>query len=242
MQARGAVFLAVCLGLCGCGPNVKDIAETGMDSSAPKFNTADCQTARQEAIRTANNAAKGDANAQAWMAQAYDNGTGVKKDPAQAAHWYELAAAQGNTDAEINLGAHYAAGNGVPKNDARAVELWQAAAQQRLPQAETNLGQFYADGRGVARDYGKAEQFYRAAATQGFGDAQLLLGAMYEKGSGVAPSDVIAYRWYVVAARNGAKTAETNRLQLLSRLSYTDKSIAERQAQHCLDTLYNECP
>ncbi|HEY3776481.1 MAG TPA: tetratricopeptide repeat protein [Rhizomicrobium sp.] len=298
MWARWAVLLAGCIALCGCGPSLKDFAETGMNSSAPKYNTTECLAARQEAIRAAdkavaesvlilgadalavatlpvapvvipsfanqsrgavhnlrqscgeesflplleNKAREGDANAEAWMGQAYDNGTVVKKDPAQAVYWYKLAAVQGNTDAEINLGAHYAAGNGVAKDDARAIELWQAAARHRIPQAETNLGQFYEDGRGVARDFSKAEQFCRAAAVQGFGDAQFLLGGMYEKGEGVPQSDVVAYRWYILADRNGAKGTDERRTPLMQRLSQNDKNVADRQAQHCLDTLYNECP
>ena len=36
----------------------------------------------------------------------YDNGTGVAKDPAEAARWYRLAADQGHAAAQRALGRH----------------------------------------------------------------------------------------------------------------------------------------
>lgn len=187
-------------------------------------------------------AAKGDRRAQAWLGQAYDEGLGVRNDPAQAVHWYGLAAAQGDSDAEINLGAHYASGSGVPKDEARAVSLWQAAAEQRRPEAYTDLGTSYLNGLGVAPDYKKAEHYYRLAAIEGFGTAQYVLGRMYQEGVGVQHSDLIAYRWYSLAAKNGEKRADQKLAALAAGLSDNDKGIADQQARHCLDTLYNECP
>lgn len=187
-------------------------------------------------------AAKGNPQAQTWLAQAYDEGLGVQRDPAQAVHWYDLAATQGDSDAEINLGAHYAAGTGVVKDDSRAVALWQAAAAQRRPEAYTNLGAFYLSGRGVAQDSKEAEQYFRKAAIQGHGSAQFMLGQMYQEGVGVQHSDLIAYRWYRLAGKNGEKRADEKLAAVAADMSKDDKDIGDQQAKHCLDTLYKECP
>ena len=187
-------------------------------------------------------AAKGDADAQAWVAQAYDLGYGVQKDPAQAVHWYTLAAAQGDTDAEVNLGAHYAKGLGVPKDNAHAAALWKQAADRDVPAAESNLAGLYLEGSGVAQNFSKAEQLYRDAALHGHGTAQFGLAGMYEKGQGVPQSDATAYRWYSIAMQYGVAAANEKRAVLAARLSDKDRVAADEQVSRCLASRFRDCP
>jgi TPR repeat protein len=62
----------------------------------------------------------GDAAAQNLLGDMYENGNGVERDPAQAAHWYRLAAEQGLADAQLNLGVLYENGEGVERSDVEA--------------------------------------------------------------------------------------------------------------------------
>jgi TPR repeat protein len=60
--------------------------------------------ARQLALRAYTEAAQeGDAEARFKLGWLYEQGQWVAKDPAQAAHWYRLAADQGETVAQYNL-------------------------------------------------------------------------------------------------------------------------------------------
>ena len=187
-------------------------------------------------------AARGKPAAQAWLAQAYDNGYGVQKDPAQAVHWYSLAVAQGDTAAEVNLGAHYAVGLGVPKNAAYATTLWQQAADDDVPEAQTNLAACYREGKGVPQNFAKAEQLYHAAAVEGHASAQLALGDMYEKGEGMPKNDAAAYRWYTIAARYGAAGADQRSAIVAARLPDHDKAAANQQIGRCTYSRLRNCP
>ncbi len=50
-------------------------------------------------------ACTGDAEAQFELARCYDTGNGVKKDSAEAAKWYRMAAERGHADAQLNVGS-----------------------------------------------------------------------------------------------------------------------------------------
>ena len=49
-------------------------------------------------------AERGDAAAQVQLGDAYDTGTGVKRDVAEAIKWYRKAAEQGNAEGQNSLG------------------------------------------------------------------------------------------------------------------------------------------
>ena len=67
--------------------------------------------------------AAGDTDAQITVASAYDNGTIVKRDPAEARRWYEMAAQQ-NASAARRLGELWASGDGGRKDTKKALDLW----------------------------------------------------------------------------------------------------------------------
>jgi len=71
----------------------------------------------------------GNQRAQFNLALMYRNGTGVSKDPAQAASWYRKAAEQGFDLAQRALGEMYEQGEGVPKDLYQAMHwYWHATA------------------------------------------------------------------------------------------------------------------
>ncbi len=85
-------------------------------------------------------ALSGDAEAQAYAGEIYENGQGAVADYNAAAEWYRKAAAQGNRRAQINLGYLYEKGLGVEKNLGVALEWYQKASgleQGNIPYAAT---------------------------------------------------------------------------------------------------------
>lgn len=79
-----------------------------------------------------NAAEQGNVIAQFNLGLCYNKGTGVKKDRAKAAVWYQKAATQGNADAQNILGDCYFRGRGVSQDYGKAVQWYQKAAKQPL--------------------------------------------------------------------------------------------------------------
>ena len=75
-----------------------------------------------------------------------------RKDHAEAARWYRMAAEQGYAKAQYNLGLMYAKGEGVPEDGVEAVRWYRMAAEQGHAKAQYNLGVMYAKGEGVPKD------------------------------------------------------------------------------------------
>jgi uncharacterized protein len=79
-------------------------------------------------------AQRGDARAQALLAQAYFDGTGVERNNANALAWAQKSAAQNDADGLYYLGMIYYEGRGVPRNwkTARGLFTRSAKAGKRL--------------------------------------------------------------------------------------------------------------
>lgn len=84
-------------------------------------------------------AKQGNAGAQNYVGMAYDLGSGVEQDCAEAEKWYRLAAEQGHVDAQLRLGKIYAQGVGVEKDVGEAVKWYRKAAEQGATEAQAIL-------------------------------------------------------------------------------------------------------
>ena len=73
-------------------------------------------------------AEQGDAQAQVYVGEIYEQGLGIKPDYEVAAMWYEKAATQGSSRAQINLGSLYERGLGVPQNTVQAMNWYRKAS------------------------------------------------------------------------------------------------------------------
>jgi soluble lytic murein transglycosylase-like protein len=73
------------------------------------------------------------------MAQAFEHGRGVARDPQQAMALYCKAAMAGDADARYRLGWIYANGRGTPRSDAFAAYFFELATQQGHPQSANML-------------------------------------------------------------------------------------------------------
>ena len=124
-------------------------------------------------------AEKGFPRAALLLAAAYEHGRGVAPDPAEADHWYHIAAEAGEVDALYNLGAlHDHVKNGA-RDAHEALRWFRRAADQRDAEAQLNIGLFYLKGDGVAKDAGRAHYWFRLAAANGNGRARALLQQLF---------------------------------------------------------------
>jgi hypothetical protein len=70
-----------------------------------------------------------DSNAQYNLARLYMEGTGVGRDPRQAARWFNLAAEKGHPPSQALLGHMLMNGQGVPRQRAKGL-MWLTLAHE----------------------------------------------------------------------------------------------------------------
>ena len=73
-------------------------------------------------------AERGDARAQYFLGELYEQGRGVERDHRQAARWYERAANQGEARAQNALGILAIRGLGIPRDPVEAYKWFALAA------------------------------------------------------------------------------------------------------------------
>ena len=112
-------------------------------------------------------AEQGDPEAQFHLGRAYQSGTGVPEDDAEAVAWYLRAAKQGYADAQFALGFAYSNGAGVTLDAAESVAWFLRAAEQGHDAAQWMLGITYSWGLGGApRDEVAAYMWLHLAVSQ----------------------------------------------------------------------------
>ncbi len=126
-------------------------------------------------------AEKGNADAQAGLAELYETGQGVPKDAAKAIELYRKAAEQGHAGAQYALGFDFESGRGVPQDHVQAAKWFRLAAEQGQPLAQYDLGQRYELGVGVPVDKPEALKWLILAAAQGQADAAARRDALKKK-------------------------------------------------------------
>jgi len=128
----------------------------------------------------------GDADAQMWLASAYEQGWFGKTNFQEALKWYRRSAEQGDPDAQNSLGQMYEDGEGVTQNYSLAAK-WYRKAAEHIPdlggagQGRNNLGMLYLDGRGVPKDYVQAYMWFRLTNFESNGNLSLAKAHMTSK-------------------------------------------------------------
>lgn len=145
-------------------------------------------------------AASGDAVAQNQLGVWYERGIYFKADPAQAAHWYRLAAHGGYAVAQNNLGVLYNRGAGVPLDRKMAVHWYAKAAEQGHGWAQANLAWAYQYGSIGEPDFDKARYWLTRSAEGGLADAQARLGRFLMTRATSDDERVAASAWLEKAA------------------------------------------
>jgi len=102
------------------------------------------------------NAVFGDPAAQFELAECYEAGRKVTKDPARALEWYRKAAAANYSRAQARLGERLYDGLGVTRNEKEAVRWLHEAARNGMLDAQMMMVDAYATGRGVEKNLATA--------------------------------------------------------------------------------------
>jgi uncharacterized protein len=149
-----------------------------------------------DAMTISEKAQAGDAEAQYWLGQIYEDGRLVKKDDDLARKWTSKSAAQ-------YFGAAEYAMLRWEGHDPVKHEMWlRRGAEDGEAHAALWLGVAYEQNRFGTTDTVEAAKWYRLAAEQGDADAQVSLGSLYEFGDGVEQDYAKAAEWYRRAAEH----------------------------------------
>jgi TPR repeat protein len=114
----------------------------------------------------------GNATAQYWLADIYQYGLGVRRDPQKAIDLLTKAASQGFVPAEQRLGEIYLHGRLVLQDVKRARDWFGKAAVAGDDSAQYELSQFYEQGLGAQADPVEAYAWAAIAAEHGNALAQ----------------------------------------------------------------------
>jgi uncharacterized protein len=145
-----------------------------------------------------------DGPAMTLIAEIYKDGVSVKRDPAEAARWYRLAADAGDRQATFALGMTLLTGApGVAKDRAAAKTLLEKAAAQGHAGALYNLGVMAIEGDGSGPDFAKAADLFRRSAEAGNDDGSYSYGVLLRDGRGVPLDITAAAHWLKRAADGG---------------------------------------
>jgi TPR repeat protein len=120
----------------------------------------------------------GDRDAQFRLGSAYDSGTGVPRDGAEAMQWYLRAAEAGHAEAQNSVGS----GLQAEKRYEEARNWYERAAAQGHALATNNLAYLHDLGLGVKQDRQKGFELYSRAAELGWAEAMWNLANMYGAG------------------------------------------------------------
>lgn len=188
-------------------------------------------------------AAQGDAEAQYQLGLAHRDGKGAKKNAADAASWFAIAAGNGIAGAAVELARAYEHGQGVPRSLAEAARWWYRAGELGEDSARARFLALLLAGETAGFAGPAAVQWLEPAATEGDVRAILGLGEIFEKGLGV-PADIAkARQWYLQAAYGGNAEAKFRLGRMLLaqpsawRLVYHDPEREKNNAER--DRLYS---
>jgi TPR repeat protein len=141
---------------------------------------------------------KGFKNGNAWaarnLANSYQLGWGVDRDPAKAAELYQKVVDGGDVSASIDaakvLANMYLIGDGIPKDVTKVFALYKKAADAGDAESEVAVGALYQMGQGVNKDLSETFGWFQKAAAQNYAAsaAKAQLARLY-RDAGVTAAD-----------------------------------------------------
>lgn len=188
------------------GTAIKPIKPVRPDLPYGAFQRGEYLTAFNLALPLAK---AGDAAAQTLIAELYDKGLGIPKEPKEAANWYRIAAETGNREAQFAYGLKLLEGKEVEKDPEKGAQMMEKAALAGHAFAMFNFANQIVATRPTSAGYRKALPFYQKAAQNNISDAYYALSIIYKEGrtNGIEDPDK-AREWLVKAANAGVDTAQ----------------------------------
>ena len=164
------------------------------DAAYGAFQRGYFVTAFKEAMKRIEAGSSDSAAAMTLVAELFKDGLGFRKDPAEAAKWYILAAKRGDREAAFALGRAYMTGEGVKKDRATAIAFLKKAADKGNPAAQYNLGIIAMEPveDNKTGDFKKAAALFKESSEGGNLDATYALAILYRTGRGVVKDETRA--------------------------------------------------
>lgn len=151
----------------------------------------------------------GDPAAQTLIAELFERGLGVAKNPKQAAFWYGEGAKGGDPAAMFQYALMLMDGSRVPRDKVRADEMMRKAADLGNGSAQFNYAQTLVADMPGEKGLKAALPYYEKSAEQGIADAQYALSQIYLNIDGIDEAKrETARNWLTRAARAGFDTAQ----------------------------------
>lgn len=154
-------------------------------------------------------AQRGDAAAQTLIAELYEGGLGIGKDPKEAASWYAIAARSGNREAQFAYSVKLMQGKDVEQDMEKGLAMLKSAAEAEHPVAMFNYATHLVEQRPTTATYRKALPLFEKAAEHRLADAYYALAKIYGEGLATGINDDQKGRkWLEKAALAGIDTAQ----------------------------------
>ena len=132
------------------------------------------------------------------LADAYDNGQGVKKDPNEARQWRGKAAKEGDALAARAMGDET-----LEKDAFEALQWYEHAATLGDPQSAYIAAIMYVENYEIRPDQKKTAALMRQAANANIPAAMADYGLLVYQGTGVEQNTTSAAKWFERAAKAG---------------------------------------
>ncbi len=151
----------------------------------------------------------GDPKAQTLIAEMYDKGLGVARDPKEATAWYGIASGNNDREAQFGYAVKLLEGKYVAKDLKEATRLMKLAADSGQSTAAFNYAQIVLDQKPTTAGVKEALPYLEKAAEQQIADAYYALAQIYRSGKlNGYPEDGKAQEWLLKAAKAGVDTAQ----------------------------------
>ena len=158
-------------------------------------------------VRYVDAAERGNLRAHYKVSTMYATGSGVERDDAKAAEWWDKAAVRDDPDVRFARFSECLATTTAGDESNTFARLAQAAGNG-LSEAQFFIGMAYQLGIGFTADAAKAVEYFDKAARQGHPSAQYRLGKMHVHGSAPAFDIGEAFRLLNAAAQQGHREAQ----------------------------------
>lgn len=146
-------------------------------------------------------AKEGNAEANAYLGQMFENGIAVKKDENVALEYYKKGLSIDWAKKAYDKLFHKL---DEERRD-KEIEEQLSLAKRGYPDAQRYIGECYYKGYRTTKSYDMAREWFEKAAKQGNGRAMTLLGDMYMNGEGVKQDLKKAKKYYQDAIKHGEK-------------------------------------
>ena len=179
---------------------------SNQDRAFSAYQLGNYLTAFRLALPEAND---GNAAAQTLIAELYERGLGVGRNPKDAASWYKIAAISGNREAQFAYATKLLEGKVVEKDIELGMEMMKSAAEAGHPTAMYNYATHQISQRPTSATYRRVLPLYEKAAEFRLADAYYALAKIYEEGRATGINDPEkGLFWLEKAASSGVDTAQ----------------------------------